>query len=261
VSLNTDLVDDGDTADCAGTAFEISAPKSMTYWDRVAESTRWGRYVTEVEKQVVLRGETFATTPRHAVDLGCGSGRWSKILADRGWDMTCIDANRQSLGICQRNVPSAKCILAHTKDRNLPLASSSASLAMCIEVVPLIEADWFQSEVHRVLADRGILVGVYINGQSLRGMASRLKNRLVNGQDNYDFYQSCYSDWKRELLQTGFEMLHEESCCWGPFSRDSNSPFVPAFTKMERALQLHRVVAFSPWVVFIAQKRPAETGA
>lgn len=182
------------------------------------------------------------------------------MLTERGWDMTCLDVNSQSLAICQANVPAAKCILARPRDRSLPLATGAAKIALCIEVVPLIEADWFQAEVHRVLADNGIFVGVYINGRSLRGLASRLKNRLVSGPGSYNFYQSCYTDWRQKLLQAGFEMEHEESCCWGPFTRNSNSPFVPAFTRMERTLRLYRVLAFSPWVVFIARKKPKVSG-
>ena len=228
----------------------------MTYWDRVAQTTRWGRYVTEIQRRVILQGEDYAGPPGKAVDLGCGGGRWSKLLADLGWDMTCIDVSSHALSICQRKVPSAKCILAHPRDKTIPLSSKAVSLALCIEVVPLIEAKWFQSEAHRILVDSGILVGVYINGRSLRGLASRLKNRLVSGESTYKFYQSRYDDWKRQLLKTGFEMVHEESCCWGPFTRNSNSPFVPAFAKVERAVGLHRVVTFSPWVVFIARKQP-----
>ncbi|MGH7945962.1 MAG: class I SAM-dependent methyltransferase [Opitutaceae bacterium] len=230
----------------------------MTYWDWVAQRTRWGKYITDVEREVVLRGSDYAGSPGRAVDLGCGGGRWSRLLADRGWEMTCIDVSNQTLSICRRNVPSATCILARTGDKAIPVASSSASLALCIEVVPLIEAAWFQPEAYRVLSEGGILIGVYINGRSLRGLASRLKNRLLHGQNSYDFYQSSYSDWKSRLLGVGFEMVHEESCCWGPFTRDSNSPFIPAFAKMERAIKLHRVVALSPWILFIARKRAVE---
>jgi hypothetical protein len=120
----------------------------------------------------------------------------------------------------------------------------------------LIEAGWFPSELHRVLADGGIFVGVHINGRSLRAVAWRLKQRLSGSQDSYQFYKASYPDWRRRLLETGFEMVHEESCCWGPFSRDSNSPFVPACAKMERALGLNRIVSWSPWVIFVARKKP-----
>lgn len=233
------------------------ATPSMTHWDRVAETTSWGRYLTEVEKQVILRGEAFTDKVSRAVDMGCGSGRWSKLLADRGWSLTCSDINPQSLAICRGKVPTAKCILTAPADTTLPFDTQSAELALCIEVVQLVEADWFLSEVHRVLTDDGIFVGVYINGRSWRGMAWRLKQRLRRSHSTYEFYRASYPEWRRRLLASGFEMLHEESCCWGPFSRDSNSPFVPACAKMERALGLHRVVSWSPWVVFVARKLPA----
>jgi SAM-dependent methyltransferase len=249
-ALNGNIAVNAESSDCS------PGFPQMTYWDRVAQTTRWGRYVTEIQRQVIEQGEAYAGPPGKAVDLGCGGGRWSKMLAERGWEMTCIDVSSQSLDICKRNVATANCILAQAKDRTIPLASNAVSLALCIEVVPLIEADWFAPEVHRILSDSGIFIGVYINGRSLRGMASRLKNRLVSGESSYTFYQSRYDLWKCRLLKTGFEMLHEESCCWGPFTRNSNSPFVPAFAKVERAVGLHRVVTFSPWVVFIARKQP-----
>jgi SAM-dependent methyltransferase len=234
-----------------GTA--VDAP-SMTHWDRVAESTSWGRYLSEVEKQVILRAEALVEKPARGVDLGCGGGRWSRMLASRGWSMTCLDVNRQALAICQRNVPSATCVLGQPKAQRLPLPPGSAELALCIEVIPLIESDWFQPEVKRVLAPGGVFVGVYINGRSLRGLAWRIKNRFTHSDDDIEFYRSNYREWKRQLLAMDFEMLHEESCCWGPFTRCSNSPFVPAVAKLERVLRLHRVLTFSPWVVFIARK-------
>ena len=239
-------------ATAARTSSEIP---NTTHWDRVAQSS-WGRYLSEVEKDVILRGEAWTENRGKAVDFGCGGGRWSQLLADRGWDMTCLDTNRHALGVCQQKVASAKCILTNSNDRSLPLASHETNLALCIEVIPLIESEWFLPEVHRILAPRGLLIGVYINGRSLRGLAWRIKHRLMGRQDRVEseFYTSSYSEWKQHLRGTGFEMLHEESCCWGPFTRDSNSPFVPAVAKMERALRLHRVVSWSPWVVFIARK-------
>jgi SAM-dependent methyltransferase len=228
-----------------------------THWERVAESTTWGRYISDVERQVILRGASLAGEPGHAVDLGCGGGRWSRELATRGWNLTCLDVSRSALAVCQRNVPTAKCVLTHAVDKSLSLPSHSAQLALCVEVIPLIESTWFLAEVRRVLSDRGILVGVYINGKSLRGLAWRVKRRLLNSHDGPQFYNSSYSEFKRGLNENGLELLHEESCCWGPFTRDSNSPFVPACARMERALGLHRVVTWSPWVVFIARKTTA----
>jgi hypothetical protein len=232
---------------------------NLTHWERVGQTTSWGRYLAEIEGRAILRGAELAEKPGHAIDMGCGGGRWSKLLSDRGWKMTCTDVDSHALSICQHTIPTANCFLARPEDRSIPVDSNSAGLMLCIEVVPLIEADWFAPEAHRVLSDGGLLVGVYINGRSWRAMAWRIKQRLTRAQDGDQFYQAAYSDCRRRLIATGFEMVHEESFCWGPFTRDSNSPLVPAVAKVERALGLHRVVSWSPWVVFIARKKGLAT--
>ena len=227
---------------------------AMTYWDHVGRATRWGRYLADVERRVILRGEAMATRRGHAVDFGCGGGRWAKLLSGRGWQMACMEVNRQALAICQRDIPGAKCILTNPDDKSVPFDSDSAGLALCIEVIPLIEADWFISEAHRVLVDDGLFVGVYINRRSWRGLAWRLKQRLSSEPETQQFYQASYPDWRRRFVQAGFKMVHEESCCWAPFSRSSNSRLVPVGAKLERAFGLRRIVSWGPWVVFIARK-------
>ena len=56
------------------------------------------------------------------------------------------------------------------------------------------------------------------------------------------------------LAGAGFEVLHEEGYCWSPFARTSNSPLVPVFVQAERMLGLHRWIALSPWIAFVARK-------
>lgn len=227
----------------------------MTRWERIGYTTRWGRYLAEVEKKLILRGEEVAGSAGKGVDLGCGGGRWSKLLTDHGWEMTCMDVNRADLAICQRKVPAAQCVLTLPESTSIPVSPDFARMVLCIEVVPIIEARWFPAEASRILQPGGVLIGVCINGQSIRGMASRLNNRLTTGSSRYRYYQSSYSECRQRLQSSGFDIVHEESCCWGPFGRESNSPFVPAFVKIERVLGLNRVVTWGPWVGFIAQKR------
>lgn len=229
----------------------------MTHWDHVAETTTWGRYITDIEKRAVLRAESLAGPPGAALDIGCGGGRWTKLLVDRGWNVTATEVNQQALAICRRNVPAARSLLAQADDRTLPLATGAARLVLCIEVIPVIESAWFPAESHRVLAAGGVLAGVYFNSRSWRAIAWRLKQRLLLGRRGNEFYRETYSSWRERMRRTGFELIHEESFCWGPFRRDSNSPLVPACARVERTLGLHHVVSWSPWVVFLARKKPA----
>ena len=235
----------------------VTLPTSsqLTQWERIGETTRWGRYLADIERRIILRAEQCAGRPGHGIDLGCGGGRWSKLLADRGWRMTCVDVNPQDLCACQFKVPEAKCILVDAYDRMIPAPAGSAAIALCVEVAPVIESDWFPEEASRVLASGGILVGVFITGRSLRGILSRAKDFLFNRRTEYRFYQNSYADSRRRLLAFGFEILHEESFCWGPCGRDSNSPLVPLWRNLERAFQMTRLTRWGPWIAFIAQKK------
>jgi SAM-dependent methyltransferase len=226
----------------------------MTYIDRHAQ-TRWGKYLIGVEGRVIDRYRSIAEAPAEAVDIGCGTGQWARQLFDLGWKVTCIDVDEQALEICRSRVPGAKCILASLSSRTIPVDSNVASLAVCIEVAPVIEADWFLPELQRVCRPGAVFVGVHVNRRSWRGLAVRLKYFLTRSYFGNIYYLTAYREWKKRLAAAGFELIHEEGFCWAPFERDSNSVFVPLFTRLERLLRLHQRVDFSPWVVFAARKR------
>src|SRR5207245_7711329 len=156
-----------------------SEAPGLTYWESAA-TTKWGSYLTELERQSILQGQSLAGKPTRALEVGCEGGRWSKMLADLGWQMTCIDVNRQCLDECQRKAPHAKCILANPADRAIPCDSGAVALLLCIEVAPVIQSDWFLSEAHRLLGNNGVLVGVLLNRASWRGLLTRMKYRFAS---------------------------------------------------------------------------------
>jgi SAM-dependent methyltransferase len=221
-----------------------------TYMERGAK-TRWGTYVSEFERRAILKASDLAGPPTTALDVGCEGGRWSKLLVDRGWRITAIDIGEYAISLCQKRIPSAKCILVDPDDVTLPCETKSQGLVLCIEVPTVIASDWFMEEAWRVLRPEGLLVGVFENKLSLRGYARHLIARVKN---EYDYYNTIYGRWRKRLFRQGFKMIYEEGICWFPFSRTSDSPLVPVFTKLEQYLGLRRLVKVSPWIVFIAQK-------
>ena len=232
---------------------------ATTFWERAA-TTRWGRYLSRIERLGLLQAAALAGPPAEALEIGCEGGRWSKMLAGQGWRMTCIDVDPAMLAECQRKVPGATCLLSSPQAKTIPCAPAAMDLLLCVEVAPVIGSDWFLPEAGRVLRDHGILTGVCWNRTSLRGWGSRLKGRRAPPDDTV-FYDRAFSRWKKDLRRAGFELVHEEGFCWGPFGRVSNSPLIPWFTKLERLLQLHRLTVFSPWVFFIARKIPNRRAA
>jgi SAM-dependent methyltransferase len=241
-------------ADTSNAATMIRETPQMTFWEKAAATT-WGRYITEVEKRAIMRGQSLAGKPTRALEIGCEGGRWSKLLSDLGWEMTCTDLNPDVLNECHRKVPNANCILANATDRTIPCDSGSLSLLLCIEVAPVIESEWFVSEAARVLRDDGVLVGVACNKMSGRGLFIRARYKAL-GSKSGEFYQSSYHTFKRKLRRAYFNIVYEEGFCWGPFGRTSNSPLIPFFTRLERLLRLNRLITVSPWIAFIARKAP-----
>ena len=157
-----------------------------TYWEKAAK-TRWGRYLSNIEEQVILKASNLAkgNSINNALEIGCEGGRWSKLLADLGWTIICPDIYQDNLEICQRKIPLAKCMLVKENDRTLPCETSSIGLLLCIEVQPVIANNWFITEAFRVLGHGGFVVGVLQNKSSYRAY---LHNVIVTRGSVPDYY-------------------------------------------------------------------------
>jgi SAM-dependent methyltransferase len=193
----------------------------------------------------------IARTPGAALEVGCEGGRWSRLLSDMGWTLTCTDINADVLAVCRQRLPNANCIHVSPSATTLPCATGSVSLVLCLEVFEVMESSWFAMEASRVLSPNGVLVGVTLNRSSLRGMFVRAK-RYLTGRSA--LYKISYAECRRRMESAGFVVASERGYCWFPFGRSSNSRLVPFFIGVERRFGLGRFTAFSPWVVFIARK-------
>ena len=236
----------------------VAPTNELTYWERVNLTTRWGRYLTEIESRTVLLASKTAGAPGTVLDIGSDGGRWPTVFANQGWKVICTDVRPKALEVCQCRLPQAECILVKLTDTSLPCATDAVNFILCMEVDSVITSEWFIEEASRVLTAGGILVATMNNKSSLRAVfheAFRPGDAITRKE--LGFYQVSYHDCRTRLLRCGFEVIHEEGCCWPPFARDSNSFLVPFFVRLERYLGLRRLTRLSPWVVFAAQKGQA----
>lgn len=224
------------------------------FWEAVSEGS-WGKYISEVEADMIQFAHGALGEPTTALEIGAEGGRWSKLLSDQGWQMTCTEIDPVALEICQQRIPDSRCVLVAPDSQEFPCNSNSQKLLLAIEVHELVEQDWFLHEVDRVLQRGGIFVGVFQNKDSWRSLLN-LKSSI---KGNMKHYTASYLPWKRKLQALDFEVLREEGICWMPFGRMSNSRLVPIATYLERALRLRRLPALSPWIVFAVRKRRSET--
>jgi SAM-dependent methyltransferase len=80
----------------------------------------------------------WAALPPGAVgfDLGCGSGRWAKLVAPRVGKLHCIDASEEALAVARRNLASVpNCEHHHASVDAIPLEDGSMDFGYSLGVL------------------------------------------------------------------------------------------------------------------------------
>ncbi len=165
--------------------------------------TEWSRreYGTEVGLRPIeadLVAEFFPGPPARVLDLGCGAGRTTIGLADRGYDVLGIDLAEPLLALARRRYPHVAFDRMDATALALPDRSFDAALFSYngIDVIYPQEARrTCLREVRRVLCDRGVFalsshnfVGAIFSGgflyahgylNALGTLASQITNPLA----------------------------------------------------------------------------------
>jgi SAM-dependent methyltransferase len=91
------------------------------------------------------------------VDAGCGEGRWTRELRERGYDAVGIDRSEKMLAAAQAADPGGRYEVGPLEA--LPLADDAASLVLTVNVLPhVVELDPVVAELARVVRPGGVLL-------------------------------------------------------------------------------------------------------
>lgn len=92
-----------------------------------------------------------------ALDVGCGEGRWTRELRERGYDVTGFDRSEQLLAAAREADPEGRYEVGVVE--SLPVADGEARLVLCVNVLPhVVDLGAAVAEFARVLAPGGVLV-------------------------------------------------------------------------------------------------------
>lgn len=104
-------------------------------------------------------GDAILEESRVAVDLGCGTGRFAALLAERGLQAYGVDGHPELLARAASRPAEVEWI--HAPLQAVPLAESSCDLVVFLDVLEHVEPEPFLSEVSRILKpDGNVLLSV-----------------------------------------------------------------------------------------------------
>jgi SAM-dependent methyltransferase len=120
----------------------------------------WGRrYVLDAPMLQRVRGRGF----QRAVDIGCGEGRFCRMLKAEGIDSIGIDPTRALIEHARRRDPEGDYRIAGAEV--LPLPEASCDLAVFyLSLIDIAELDAALAEAHRVLKPGGSLLIANLQG-------------------------------------------------------------------------------------------------
>ena len=148
------------------------------------------------------------------LDVGCGTGRFCRVVADRGlakvWG---VDPSPEMLAEARKRVPASVGLKRGSAER-LPFKASAFDVAMLWTVVHLLDRERAFAELRRVLAPRGRLVVVTFAPEHFR---TYWQNRYFPSIATIDLARHPTPEQLGdELVSAGFEPprlvgLHQEA--------------------------------------------------
>jgi SAM-dependent methyltransferase len=216
----------------------IDVSLQETHWE-MAEKTRMGKYLTEVESFFIKKSVDFSKTDL-VLDVGAESGRISLIALNTKANVVGVDIDVISLKRLRRRTKQVYVIAADA--RYLPFKDEVFDAVFMIEVLDYIfTIDIALNDCNRVLKPNSNCILSFGNKSSFKGKLKSLKSKP---------YLHSFKSVMQSLSVSDFICISSLGFNWPLFGRTSQNYLVPVFAWLERALGLRRLRRCSPWVIF-----------
>ncbi len=135
-----------------------------------------GAIYDKLEKQAIDRLLPDITKPTRLLEVGCGTGHWSRYFSDKGFEVTGIDISTEMIKIArQKQMPNNRFEIAD--GRNLPFEDEGFDVAAAITVLEFTTepAKIISEMVRCVKKSKGVLIIGVLN--ALSGYNQKRKNK------------------------------------------------------------------------------------
>lgn len=127
--------------------------------------TALGKAVDQIEKKLVSK--SLKKIPKQEMlELGCGTGHWTKFFSDNGFKVTATDVSPAMLKVAQSKNINAHFLLVNAQ--KLPFQESSFSVLTAITMLEFVTTpEQVVQEMHRVLQKDGWLMLAVLHKDSI----------------------------------------------------------------------------------------------
>ena len=119
-------------------------------WVARVGDARWGAHDVSIR-------ELLPPPAGLTLDVGCGEGRLTRLLAASGYDVVGVDRSEALIEVARRSHPPGRYHVGSIDA--LPADDGAAELVLCVNVLPhVVDLDRASEELARVLPRGGVLV-------------------------------------------------------------------------------------------------------
>lgn len=128
-------------------------------------NTEVGQKVNEIEEKLIA-GALQKIPKGKMLELGCGTGHWTKFFVENGFELTATDISDAMLKHAQQKQLNAKILKADSE--NLPFEDESFDMVSSITMMEFVsDQDKVLSEIYRVLKPNGYVLLGGLNANSV----------------------------------------------------------------------------------------------
>lgn len=226
--------------------------KKTYVWDDIS-MPRLGASLTRSENKFLHRG-LHSVNGQTALDIGCGTGKHSKILDALGFSTTSIEYDFTPISLFKERNPNAK--LAQADGQHLPFTDKAFNVVLAMQVQDYFtDRNSFYEEVWRVLKPGGLFILTMTNKHSIKGLIYERYLSWNNRKRTAAFYADSLSTCLEKLQQHPFSVEEMWGYNWNTLPRNCNNALlVNSWAAIEKVFRLEKFPYISPVVFVIARK-------
>jgi SAM-dependent methyltransferase len=152
-----------------------------------------------------LRNVLGLGADRTALDLGAGTGKFTRVLLETGAKVIAVDPVRPMLERLHRDVPGVAALAGDAG--NIPLASGAVDAVLCAQAFHWFATPAAVAEIHRVLKPGGVLGLIWNQRDESVAWVAELGKIFDRYQG--DAPRMMSGKWRKVFPAPGFGPLHE----------------------------------------------------